>query len=46
MKLKFATSTNKYVSTTPKKEIKFKKMPYTKKPINEIYCKRCLGGGW
>ena len=31
-----------------KKETKFKKMEYTTKIIkmNEIYSKRCLGGGW
>ena len=34
-----------------KKETKFKKMAYTRKPIkmNQIYWKRCLGGvgeGW
>ena len=31
-----------------KKETKFKKMAYTRKPFktNEIYCKRWLGGGW
>ena len=38
---------NKYVSTRQKKKQTFKKKTYTRKPIkmNEIYCKRHLGGG-
>ena len=38
---------NKYVSTTPKKKQTLKKNDNTRKPIkmNEIYCKRHLGGG-
>ena len=37
---------NKYVSITQENKLSFLKIACTRKPfkINEIYCKRCLGG--